>query len=116
MFPYRILVEEEGGSDERLVQKVGGESRDEFEDRETGAGLQNEQSDGLLEEQSHNNSWPGRAGVSVRVAPKHLRKLTRGFQIASSKTPRSQSEISQARGPKSHGRRAWCSSPESERK
>lgn len=53
-----ILIKEEDGTDFGLLQKVGGEEGEPLEDLETSVGLENEESDGLLEEESDDDRLP----------------------------------------------------------
>jgi hypothetical protein len=54
----RLLIKEKPTTNKGLTKEVGGESRDPREDGEAGTGLQDEKSDGLLGEQTHNDGGP----------------------------------------------------------
>lgn len=47
-----VLIEEEDGTDFGLLQEVGGEEGEPLEDLETSVGLEDEEGDGLLEEET----------------------------------------------------------------
>ena len=53
-----VLIKEEDGTDFGLLQKVSGEEREPLEDLETSTGLEDEEGDGLLEEQSDDDRLP----------------------------------------------------------
>jgi hypothetical protein len=53
-----VLVEEEGCADLGLPQEVGGKESKPFEDSEASIGLEDEQGDSLLEEETDNDSLP----------------------------------------------------------
>lgn len=58
-FVDRILVEEEDSSEQSLMQEIGCKCRYPMENFETCICLQDEQGDGLLQEKTDNNGWPG---------------------------------------------------------
>ena len=55
----RILIEEENGTDFGLLQEVGGEEGDPFENFETSIRFEDEESNGLLEEETDHDRGPG---------------------------------------------------------
>ena len=61
-----IFIEEESGTDFGLVQEVGGEEGDPPENFETGVGLEDEEGDGLLEEETDDNRRPMRDQTSFQ--------------------------------------------------
>ena len=66
MLAHGLGVEEEGRAGEGLREEVGREERDPLEDAEAGAGLEDEQRDGLLNEQTHDDSRPTCTNVSTQ--------------------------------------------------
>jgi hypothetical protein len=58
-----LHIEEEDGTNFGLLQEVGGEEGDPPEDLETSVGLENEEGDGLLEEETDDDRWPA-SGLS----------------------------------------------------
>ena len=56
----KCSIKEESSSRGGLVQEITSKYRNPSEDLETSVTLENEQSDGLLEEKTNDNSGPGR--------------------------------------------------------
>ena len=55
---YGILIEEEDGTDAGFLQEVGREESKPLENLEAGVGLEDEEGDGLLEEETDNDRLP----------------------------------------------------------
>ena len=53
-----LLIEKEDGTNFGLLQEVGGKESNPPEYFETSIGLENEEGDGLLEEETDNDRWP----------------------------------------------------------
>jgi len=53
-----FLIKEECSPIESFVKEVCCERSNPLEDRETSTGLEHEQGNDLLEEESHNDRWP----------------------------------------------------------
>ena len=63
----RVLIEEENGTDFGLLQKVSGEECEPLEDLETSIGLEDEEGDGLLEEESDDDRLPANTQERVQI-------------------------------------------------
>ena len=61
-----FLIEEEGGTNFGLFQEVGSEEGDPFENLETSVGLEDEEGDGLLEEETNQDRSPGKRLFQIR--------------------------------------------------
>ena len=59
MLRNSLRIEEKPGGSRALVQEIACEGGDPLEDGETGAGLEDEQCDGLLEEEPDDDGGPG---------------------------------------------------------
>lgn len=59
MLRNSLRVEEKPGGSRALIQEIARESSDPLEDGETGAGLEDEEGDGLLEEEPDDDGGPG---------------------------------------------------------
>ena len=55
---YGVLIEEEDGADVGFLQEVGCEESKPLEDLEAGIGLENEEGDCLLKEETDNDRLP----------------------------------------------------------
>lgn len=53
-----VRVEEESGSWDSAFEEIFGSSGDPFEERKACSGLQHEQGDDLLEDETDNDGWP----------------------------------------------------------
>ena len=56
-----IRIEEEFSASTGTVQEIASSGSDPVEDRVTGSGLQNEQGNDLLNEETDDNGWPAQA-------------------------------------------------------
>jgi len=65
-----FLIEEEGGTDETLIKKVGCQSREPLEHVEAGTGLEYEKGNRLLKEQADYDCAPLNVRTVLRRRPK----------------------------------------------
>lgn len=55
-----LFIEEENGTNLRLLQEIGGEESEPLENLEASIGLKDKQGNGLLEEKANDDSWPNK--------------------------------------------------------
>lgn len=104
-----LRVEKELGADLSLLEEVGCEERDPLENGEAGAGLEHEHGDGLLEDQSDNDSRPTNH-ISTCLVEGHVKQQrTKECACGVWRSPRRRTGTRTDRARISHGRHMWCS-------
>ena len=109
-----VLIEEENGTDSGFLQEIGGEESEPPEYAETRIGLENEESDSLLEKETDDDRLPAN-GFNCRsyITSDHsdgnrrLEGPTTGPRIGCGKLTRSKTGRQQDREQKWHDLRMW---------
>ena len=106
-----LSVEEECRTGLGLREEVGRGDGKPLEDGETGARLEHEHRNSLLDEQANNHRRPSITACQQTwfLFQSDDRKLTMGCDSGASTLPRRRTGRRKARGRRSHGRRSSCS-------